>query len=190
MERIRRVLERTEARKKIGSVKKSLKGVSWFAVGTVFLFILGIIFFIVGIVNLTSVAFLGKCFCPRPPQRPPRTHVHRHRGRRVSAPNERSAPRPQRIWSTPPPLDASTPTYLEPRTPTSLGPRTPTSLEPRTPVSDVSMRPAPLGERRPSNAPPTYDEAIGRLRQSAVNPLDPNPPPYNPELESIQISLP
>ena len=56
MERIRQVLDRAEASKKFGSVKKSLKGISWFAVGVISIFILGVIFFIIGVINLASVS--------------------------------------------------------------------------------------------------------------------------------------
>uniref|UniRef100_A0AC34QRX5 Uncharacterized protein n=1 Tax=Panagrolaimus sp. JU765 TaxID=591449 RepID=A0AC34QRX5_9BILA len=204
-ERFQNFIHEFEARKKLGIFKTSLKNLSWFAVGTVFIFFLGVIFFIVGVVDLSThrtdsssdgsettsstsgwiffaigmvliilglSAFLGKCFCPRPtnPARQARSQ-HRQRGRRVSVANDRPAPRNQRIWSIPSPLNASTPVCSEPSA-------TPTAA-------------APISERRPSNAPPSYDEAIGRARQNATgNVTDHDPPPYNPsDLDSRHLNL-
>lgn len=93
---------------------------------------------IVGIL-LGIFTFLIRCFCPPPrSSRTNRSQVHRHRGQRVPTTNNRGGerrPSQQRVWSTLPPLAASTP--IDPSINRSL-------------------------ERTLSNAPPTYDEAMGR----------------------------
>lgn len=90
------------------------------------------------LIILSISGFIGKCFCPRPAphQRPVRTQ-HRHRGRRISAPNDRPGIRnTQRIYSLPSPTDSVAP------------------------IGDII--PQNNRERRPSFAPPSYDEATGR----------------------------
>uniref|UniRef100_A0A7E4VIW6 Uncharacterized protein n=1 Tax=Panagrellus redivivus TaxID=6233 RepID=A0A7E4VIW6_PANRE len=138
---------------------------------------LGWIFFGLGLAFIITAVggFFGRYLCnrsnrtPRTGPRPVRT---RPGGRRVQVHPARCSQPPQ-VWSTPP-AGTSQPPGL---TILNENSRSPPS-NPSTPTSP----PTAVVERRPSNAPPTYDEAIGRNRESVVAT---EPPPYNPSDASL-----